>query len=348
MTVVAVTGASGYLGRRVLSALEGLDGVRRVIGIDVVEPGISTRNLEFYRLDVRSSAVRDVIAGADVLVHLAFILRPQRDEEEMADVNVGGTRNVLAAAVGAGVRKVVYASSVTAYGAHPDNDFPLTEESSIRPIRDFSYSAHKGECEEILQDFRETHPGVVVTVLRPAVVLGPQVEGFVAGLVESPFSLTVVGYEPPVQVVHEDDVTHAIVFALENDLDGSYNLCADGWVPQDRAIRLLGQRRIPLGYEDAQRRMDRLWRIGASDFPPSFVPFLMYPWVMSNVKIKDAGFTFRHGNEDTLRDAAQARKGWVTLGRLRFRPRNVVVTVAGAAVLLGSLVRRARRGSRVD
>lgn len=343
MTVVAVTGASGYIGRQVVAALEGLEGVRRVIGIDTVEPNASTRNLEFYRVDVRSPAVRDVIADADVLVHLAFVLRPQRDEEEMRDANVGGTANVLAAAAEAGIGKVVYASSVMAYGAHPDNDFPITEESPIRPVRDFSYSAHKGECEELVEGFRETHADIVVTVLRPAVVLGPNVHGFVASVVESPFAPAVEGYEPPVQVVHEDDATRAVVFAIQNDLDGAYNVCADGWLAPSRAAELLGQRRLPLSFEDAHRRMDRLWRLGASDFPPSFLPFLMYPWVLSNAKIKDAGFAFTHTNEDTLRAASEARRGWVAFGRFRFRPRNVAMTLAGAAVVAGSLARRMRR-----
>lgn len=345
MTVVAVTGSSGYLGRRLLEALEEHPDVKRVIGIDVDDPKVSTRNLEFYRLDMRSPAVADVIAGADVLVHLGFVLATMRDAEEMHDINVGGTRNVLAAASRAGVRKIVHLSSVMAYGAHPDNDFPLTEASPIRPVRGFPYSEHKAECEELIAGVREAHPDLTVTVLRPALVFGPTVSGLLARLIESPFSLGVEGYDPPLQCVHETDVARAIVHVIDNDLPGAFNLCADGWVERDEAAGLLGHRTVTLGHEEAYRRADRMWRVGASDLPPSYLPFVMYPWVMSNEALASTGFTFLHGNEETLIAAAEARRGWVSMGKMHFRPRSVALGLAGAVAVAGAVLRR-RAGRR--
>lgn len=343
MTVVAVTGASGYLGRHLCEALSERDDVRRVIGLDVTDPSYSTRNLEFYRLDVRSPAVREVIAGSDVLAHLAFVLA-SRDTEEMRDVNVGGTRNVLAAAGEAGVRKVIYPSSVMAYGAHPDNDFPLTEESPVRPVRDFAYSAHKAECEELVGGFREAHPDVTVTVLRPAMVLGPTAEGIVArGTVESPVSVGVEGYEPPMQFVHETDVARTLVFALDHDLDGAYNVCPGDWVSPDRYAELLEKRRTVMPVEQATKRAERMYAIGLSAVQPSFLPFLMYPWVMSNAKLTEAGFAFLHSTEGTLLSAAEGREGRVSVGPVRFKPRNAALALVGAALVGGSIVRRLAR-----
>jgi UDP-glucose 4-epimerase len=339
MTVVAVTGASGYLGRRVVEALDGREDVRRVVGIDVSEPGYATRNLEFYRLDVRSPALRDVLRGCDVLVHLAFVLTTMRDEEEMRDINVGGTHNAIAAAAEAGVRKLIYTSSVMAYGAHPDNDFPLTEESSIRGLRDFAYSAHKAEIEGVLEGFVQSHADVTVTIVRPALVLGPNASGVVARVVESPWLMGIEGYGPAMQFVHESDVVRAILFAIERDVPGAYNVAPDGWLTQERVAELLGKRRMVLDYESAYRRTERLWRVGLAELPPAYLPFLMYPWVMSNQKLRDAGFTFEYSNEAALLAAAEARRGWVSVGRVRFRPRNLVA-MAGAALLAGSVVRR--------
>lgn len=339
MTVVAVTGASGYVGRRVLEALEEQSDVRRVIGIDVVDPPFSTRNLEFYRIDIRSPDVGRVLQGADVLIHLAFAFRPLREPAEMRDINVGGTRTVFAAAADAGVRKLVHVSSALAYGAHPDNDVPLSEESPLRPVQEFPYSAQKGECEEIVLGFREAHPEIAVTVLRSALVLGPTVSGLAARLVEAPLWAAVTGYEPGVQVVHETDVARAVAFAVEHDLDGAYNLCCDGWVEQDRAAGLLGQRYAAGSLEVVRRWLDAVWMTGLSSLPPSTLPFRMYPWVMSNEKLRSAGFAFVHGNESTLLEAAEARRGWTSLGRVRFRQQHVLL--AAGAILAGrSLVGR--------
>lgn len=343
MTVVAVTGASGYLGRRLCESLEGRDDVRRVIGIDAVEPGYTTRNLEFYRLDVRSPALREVLSGADVLVHLAFVLT-SRDAEEMRDVNVGGTRSVLAAAGEAGVGKVVYASSVMAYGAHPDNDFPLTESSPIRPVRDFPYSAHKAECEELVDGFREAHPEVTVTVFRPAMVLGPNVSGPIArGTVESPVAVAIAGYDPPRQFVHETDVARALLFAIDEDLDGAYNVAPGDWVSPHRYAELLGKRLQTLPPEAAERRAERMYALGLSEVSPAYLPFAMYPWVMANEKLTEAGFTFLHSTEGTLLAAAEAHRGRVAVGPVSFKPRNVALMLAGAALVGGGLLRRLGR-----
>lgn len=339
MTVVAVTGASGYIGRRLVEALEDRPGVGRVVGIDVADPGYATKNLEFYRMDVRSPSLPDVLRGCDVLVHLAFVLAPMRDEEEMRDINAGGTRNALAAAAEAGIGKVIYTSSVMAYGAHPDNDVPLTEDSPVRGQRDFAYSAHKAEIESMIEDFREPYPDMTITILRPAMVMGPGVSGIVARLVENPWFLTVEGYGPPMQFVHEADVVGAILHAIDRDMDGAWNLAPDGWIAQDRLVELIGKRRLVLDYESAYRRADRMWRLGVGDLPASFLPFVMYPWVMSNAKIVETGFTFAHSCEEALLAAVQARRGWTSVGRLRFKPRTAAALAAGA-VVAGSVIGR--------
>src|SRR5688572_26605555 len=114
MTTVAVTGASGYLGRILLERLGTHPAVARVVGIDTAEPQATTRNLEFYRMDIRSPDLPRVVQGCNVLVHLAFTVND--DPAETLDVNVGGTRLALEAALHAGVRKFVFASSTMVYG----------------------------------------------------------------------------------------------------------------------------------------------------------------------------------------------------------------------------------------
>lgn len=343
MTTVAVTGASGYLGRVLLDLLGRQPHITRVIGIDVAEPTFTTRNLEFYRMDVRSPALSDVVSGASVLVHLAFIV--DDDPDETKDVNVGGTRLAIESAVHSGVRKVIYVSSTMAYGAHPDNDFPLTEDSPLRPARDLPHSAHNAEGEEIVKAFAATHPDVQVVILRFCPVFGPTLQGTGVRFVESRYGFGVRGYETPAQALHEQDAARALRTAVTTDLQGTYNVCPDDTIANERVMEILGQRRIELEPGDAHRVAARLsrWQAGT---PSAFVPFLMYPWIASSEKLRATGFSFEHTSEDALRAGAGARKGWVSVGPAHFRPKRVAL-VAGTlgAVLLGSAVRgrRARR-----
>jgi nucleoside-diphosphate-sugar epimerase len=332
MKTVAVTGASGYLGRKVVQRLD--TDVSRVIGIDVVEPSFSTRNLEFYKIDVRSPELAEVIGGCDGLIHLAAV--NTKDPAETHDVNVTGTRAAVAAAERAEVDSVVFASSHGVYGYHADNDYPLTEASPIRPAPTSAYPMSKAEAERVVDYFAEAHPDVAVATLRFAWIGGPGLGA--APAVESPIRFVIRGYAPESQAVHEDDAANAVVFALANGLRGTYNVCADDTVA--RQEELYGQRRLTVGSEAAKRLFDRTAKLGLS-VPASDIGAMMYPQVMSNARIKGAGFTFEHSSEEAMREAATARKEWVALGRARFRPRRAAL-IGGTfgAVLLGSAFRR--------
>lgn len=341
MTTVAVTGASGYLGRLLVERLGHEQDVTRIVGIDVDEAPFTSRNLEHYRMDVRSQQVARVIEGCDAVVHLAAVAGPNADE--IRDVNIGGTRAIADAATRAGVRKLIYVSSASVYGSHPDNDYPLTETSPVRPGHDDTYAKSKAEAENVVTYYAEARPETTVTVLRPAWVAGPNLPTSHARVVDAKVRFVVRGYEPPFQAVHEDDVSTAMVFALEHDVAGVFNVAADDAV--DRPEELLGQRRVTLELDRARRLLDRTARIGLS-VPSSQVGTLMYPQVLSNEALKAAGWTPTRTTADALREAAAARHGWVAVGPVRFRPKRIAL-VGGTlgAVLLGSAVknRRARR-----
>ncbi|MGH2758405.1 MAG: NAD-dependent epimerase/dehydratase family protein [Actinomycetota bacterium] len=336
MRTVAVTGASGYLGRKLLERLGNDPDVSRVIGIDVREPSVSTRNLEFYRLDVRSPDLADVIAGSDAVVHLAAV--HLKDPAETHDVNVTGTRTVVGAADRVGLGTVVFASSHSVYGYHADNDFPLTESSAVRPAPANAYATSKAEAERVVQYFAESHPDVAVATLRLAWVGGPTLGA--NPVVESPVRLVIREYEPPTQAVHEDDAAAALVFGLSRRLRGIFNVGAEDTVP--RQEELYEQRRISLDLERARRVFDITARLGLSPAAAD-IGTVMYPQVMSSARIKAAGFAFERSTEDAVREAADARKEWVALGPARFRPRRAAL-IAGTfgAVLLGSAVRKRR------
>ena len=343
--VVAITGVSGYLGRRLLALLDADPTVERVVGIDIAEPHTGSPKLDFHQVDVRDARLVKVLPGVDVLVHLAFQVDPIRDEERMRAVNVDGTRNVLEGAGATAIRKVVHASSATVYGAHADNDFPMTESSPLRANPEFSLAWHKLEVERMIEAFREDHPEVVVTVLRPAIVFGPNVQNFISRMLEAPRVTTVKGYEPPLQLVHEEDVATALAHAVRVDLPGAYNVAADGWLTGDELLAISGKKRVELPEAVAFTLAERLWKLGISQAPPGELHFVMHPWVVDNAKLKGTGWSPRHTNRDALLEAMQTHRPWIAVGRARMRKDDLA---KGAAATLGvvgamALVRRSRK-----
>ncbi|MGH2751295.1 MAG: NAD-dependent epimerase/dehydratase family protein [Actinomycetota bacterium] len=363
---VAVTGAAGYLGRRLIRSLCAEGRVERVLGFDTQPPRFRSEKFVFDTLDVRDERLGSRLAGADVLVHLAFVMnavsrrsgrarpasrrsgraRPaSADEASMRDINVNGTQNVFHCAADAGVAKLVYPSSATVYGAHPDNQVPLTEKSPLRANLDFSYAAHKLEVEYIAREFRAEHPEVVLTLFRPALVCGAGVDNAWSRLIEAPVRFAIKDHSPPFQFVHADDVVAALGLATFNDLDGVFNLTPRGWLEHDEAAGLLGHRPKELSAPVAFSLMGRLWDRGLAEAPAGMLHYLMYPWVMSGAKLTEAGFVCEHSNAETLQEALSHLLPYVRIGRARV-PRATLrrsATVAAAGAVAAAALRAARR-----
>ncbi|HEX9889121.1 MAG TPA: NAD-dependent epimerase/dehydratase family protein [Nitriliruptorales bacterium] len=349
MATVAITGVGGLIGRRLARELDQNEGVGRIVGLDVRAPGgLPARSLEFRQADVRDPDLAGHLADVDVLVHLAFQMDPIADEATMRAVNVDGTRNVFRAAADAGVRKVIYPSSVVAYGAHPDNDFPLTEESSIRANPDFSYSLHKGDVERWLRTWVDEHPEVMVTILRLGLVAGPGIDNaWTRLLLEQPRFTLIKGHRPPLQLAHVDDVLSAFAHAIDHDLPGAYNVACEGWLSTDEVVAISDQRTVEIGEEVAYSALDRLWRMGAAQAPAGFVRYAMYPWVMSPDKLIRTGWRPKHTNRDALADLVEDHRGHIVLGPARLERSKVRLGLAALTAAVGvlgvrSLLRRRR------
>lgn len=341
MTTIAITGVGGFLGRRLVAALEGRDDVERIVGIDLRAPqGLTAPRLVFRELDVRSAELADALQGADVLVHLAFQMDPHRDESVMRSINLDGTRNAFEAALRADVRHAVYPSSVAVYGAHPDNDFPLTESSPLRSTPGLPYSEHKWEVEQWLLPWLEQHPELPTSVLRVAMVLGAEVENFMTRTFELPRFPVVRGHKPPLQFVHVDDVISAIVHAIDRRLTGIYNVCAEGWLSYDEVMAIVGRRPLEVPEEVAFSTADRAWAFHVSDLPSGVVAHTMHPWVMSADALIATGWRPRRTNRDAVAEAARDHAPYVSLGRGRVRRATVRWTgmVGAIAAIVGAVV----------
>lgn len=350
MATVAITGVGGLIGRRLVRELDLRGSVERIVGLDVRTPaGLSSPKLHLRHADVREPGFADLLDGVDVLVHLAFQLDPIADESLMRSINIAGTQNVFEAAAAAGVGKIVYVSSGVAYGAHPDNDFPLTEDSPLRANPDFSYAEHKAEVEHWLADWTPAHPEVTVTILRPSIVAGPGVENFITRLLEAPRFTAVTGHKPPLQFAHVDDVAGALAHAIDESLPGAYNVTSEGWLSFDEVTAIGGTKVAWVPEEVAFTAAERLWKLGLGESPPGFVHYVMHPWVLSVDKLTATGWQPKHSNRDALAELVEEHRGWVSFGRVRAERAKIKAAGGAVAALLGLLAvvglrRRRARG----
>jgi len=263
---VAVTGPTGTFGFGLIPLLEADERVERIVGIarrpfDPSAHGWS--KLDYRRGDVRDpDALRDAFAGADVVVHLAFMITGTASRQTIRAINVEGTLSAFAAAAAAGAKRFVYASSVAAYGFHPDNPIGMTEDWPVRPAARLFYAQEKAELEQLLGEQAQEHPELGLYMLRPPIVLGPHAVGAkdalpgplaaAAGRMleiakRLPVPIPVPAPDLPMQFIHEDDVGQALLECVVGaGPPGAYNIAADGVLTVADVIRELGLTPVPV------------------------------------------------------------------------------------------------------
>ena len=326
---VAVTGPTGEIGRAAVRALDGARGVRKVVGMArrPFDPGEERlRKVSYRRGDVLDpEAVAALVDGADVVVHLAFII--MGGAQESRQVNLDGSRNVFEACVAAGVKRLVYTSSVAAYGFHGDNPQPLTEDVPTRGTAAHYYSAQKAEVERLLQ---ETLVGsrAAAYVFRPCIVAGPQapllidnlpytqisdrLPGAVMRLLEGVPILKPVLPDPgvPFQLVHHDDVASALRAAvLGRGTSGIYNLAGSGQLTVGRLADELGWYSIPVPELAVDAAAEMVGRLGFLPAQAQWIAAFREPVIMSTAKARrELGWRPRHSALETLRETIAATR----------------------------------------
>lgn len=300
-----VTGGSGYIGGRLVERLGRLEDTERILICDVRPPRVFRPKVAYRELDVRDAAgVRSAVAAErpDALVHLAFILNPMHDEAAMYEIDVGGTHNVLEAAGDAEVGQVLVTSSSTAYGAFPDNPVPLTEDHPVRGVPDFEYARDKAESDRLCQLWALRHSDRVMTIVRPCIVFGPNVDNYIVRLwTRQPFQADFGLPDPGIQFVHEDDLVEAIAVLLAGRHRGAFNVAGDGVMPAAECAETIGlrRRRVPVA---VMWRLARLmWKLRRSETPPGNLHFAIHPWLVSNEKLKrETGWRPRYTSRETF------------------------------------------------
>ncbi|MGZ3406495.1 MAG: NAD-dependent epimerase/dehydratase family protein [Polyangia bacterium] len=221
---IAVTGAAGQLGTVVLRRLAVERGVTAIRSLDLRPPAVASGKLEHVRADVRDRDFARFLDGCDALVHLAFIVTGAPPRPVFDAINVGGSKNVIEAAVKVGIKKIVYTSSVAAYGVVHGHPRPIVETTPRVHQPTFPYSAAKWEVEEWLDAFEPAHADVAIARLRPSIVIGaPTVHAHGAMLARR----AIVDVEAPLPLVWDEDVADAVALALRKNARGAFNITAE-------------------------------------------------------------------------------------------------------------------------
>jgi len=307
-----VTGGAGYIGTRLIERLVGRDDTERVVIADIRPPRSFRPKVEFSKLDVRDGdGVRSLLERErpDALVHLAFVLNPMHDEHTMYEIDVGGTHNVLEAASATGVEHVLVTSSATAYGAFPDNPVPIDEDQPVRGVPDFEYARDKTESDRLCQLWALKHPDRVMTIVRPCIVFGPNVDNYIVrAWTKQPFFADIGGFDVPVQFVHEDDVVEAISRLLLGRHAGQFNLAADGLMTRRECAELLDTRVVRMPVWLYRALATAYWRFRVGEAPPGGIDFELHPWILSNEKVKKTlDWTPRYDSRETFLIAMRAQ-----------------------------------------
>jgi UDP-glucose 4-epimerase len=294
---IAVTGVSGLVGQVLLPYLERDPEVSRVVGLDLrpLLDGAQSQpltKLRFRQMDVRNPQAEGLLNGVDTLVHLAFVLfRARRQKNtELDSINIQGTQAICQAAARQGVRRLVILSSVMAYGLHPDNSIPLSEDMPLRPNPGNFYSRAKALNEEFLDRFAAAHPEMIVTRLRACTIVGPHAPSKqMAALFREPL-LLVRGSNPPYQLLHEDDAARAIHWVIQRDVPGVYNVA--GGEPQ--TLRDLAQahgtRTLALPFFLLRGFLGLVWWLGLSPMGTEFADLARYPLIVDTSKLRALGW----------------------------------------------------------
>lgn len=282
---VLVTGVSRFLGGRLAARLAADPGVDAVIGVDVVAPPEPIEGIEFVRADIRNPIIAKVMgeAAVDTVVHMGVIATPKQagGRSTMKEINVIGTMQLLAACQRTlSVRSLVVKSTAAVYGCGPKDPAKFSEDMEPWHAPSSGWAKDSLEVESYVRGFGRRRPDVTVTTLRFANVIGPRVQTSQSAYFRLPVVPTVLGYDPRLTFVHEDDLLSAVEVAVRTPRQGTFNVAGDGVLTLSQALRRARKPWVAV----PGRLVGTVGRVlspgGLADFSPEALRYLTYGRVL--------------------------------------------------------------------
>ncbi|HEX9682885.1 MAG TPA: NAD-dependent epimerase/dehydratase family protein [Acidimicrobiales bacterium] len=315
---VLVTGLGTFWGGRVAQALEQDPDVETIVGLDTREPSVELRRTEFVRTDENYSILARIVRATEVdtIVHTFLVLDSSTASgRQMNETNVIGTMNLLAAAGSAGstVRNVVVKSATLVYGSSIEDPVWFKEETPRSNPPKLRVEQSVIETEGYLRDFAEDNPHVVVSLLRFSNVLGTEITTSISKCLQLPVVPSVLGFDPRFQFVHESDVIRSILYVMDHQLPGVFNVAGDGLLPWSEVAAMCGKRTVPLPPVGIGVLGQMVRRFGI-DLPPELLVLLRYGRGVDNRRLTRSGFRYHYTSAGTVQSFNEAVRLRRTVG----------------------------------
>ena len=310
---VLITGVSSVLGSAMAQALEPSAEISYLAGVDVKEPPVELKRTEFIKADIRNPLIRKALVASEVdtIIHTAIVSTPAGVGGRIAqkERNVIGTMQLLAACQRIeGLKKLIVRSSTAVYGIEPGAPSLLTEEWSGRLQPDRGYSSDIVEAETYARDFARRRPDVDVTILRMTNIVGPRAETNMTQFFSLPAIPTALGYDPRLQLLHEDDAIETLRRSVLEDHPGVYNVAADGVIYLSQAIRLARRLPVPIVLPVAQAVAEVIRSAGLVDFSADQMNLILHGRVVDNTRLKERfGYEPKFSTLDAFQDFVATR-----------------------------------------
>ena len=305
--MVVVTGLSGNLGRTLTKLLHRTE---RIVGLDRRPFPGAPKDVELFQLDLRKKKAEDVFRTHEVkaVIHMGIMHDPRMSSEEHHSFNVVGTTRVLDAVAKYGVKKVVVLSSANVYGPSPDNSNFLAEDAPLMAASRFSGVRDLIEVDMLAHGFFWRHPDIETVILRPVHILGPSIRNAPSNYLRLRYPWVLAGFDPMLQLIHQEDVARAMVEALRPGLKGVYNVVGPGEVPLSAVLRELGRTPIPVPHPIARPVLKTLFRYRLANFPPPELDHIQFLCMVDGSRWRaDVGWVPQHSMRDTIRSVDAER-----------------------------------------
>ncbi|MEU7024939.1 NAD-dependent epimerase/dehydratase family protein [Streptomyces sp. NPDC046203] len=315
--VVLVTGAARHLGARFVRRIQRDPDVERVIAVDAVPSPHALGAAEFVRADIRQPAVAKILARYDVdtVVHMDVTgtALGTGGRTSVKETNVIGTMQLLGACQKSPrIRRLVVKSTTSVYGAAPRDPAVFTETTPAKSLPSGGFAKDAVEVEGYVRGFARRRPDVAVCVLRFANILGPRVDSPLTEYLALPVLPTVLGYDPRLQFVHEDDVLDVLEIAAREPRratlnSGTFNIAGDGVLLLSQCARRLGRPTAPVLLPAVTWVGQVLRTAGVTDFSPEQIRLLTHGRVVSTVQMRETlGFSPLYSTADAFADFARS------------------------------------------
>ena len=312
--VVLVTGVSRYLGGRYAKMLSADPEVERVIGVDVIPPGHDIGDTGFVRADIRNPVIGRIIehAGVDTVVHMSVIATPMGagGRVSMKEINVIGTMQLLAACQRSpSLRRLVVKSTSAVYGSSPRDPALFSEDLVGKVPPRSGWGKDSVEVEGYVRGFSRRRPDVDVVTLRLANLVGPGIRTPMTDYFALPVIPTVLGFDPRLQFLHEDDALEALRLGALEDVSGVVNVAGDGVISLSQAARFAGRPTLPVPPMLAGAVGVLYRQTGLTDFSREQIRYLSYGRGLDTTRMRDVlGLKPTYTTRDAFLDFVRRRR----------------------------------------